>query len=89
MSEYKEVAHDNKIKAVFNESINQSENGESWIPALSSVKFSIDGDDTQFGESPYKLNCDEIVKAQDEEKWIKVVKDILAEEADTEKVDRR
>ena len=53
MSEYKEVVHDNKIKAVFNEWINQSKNGESWIPALSSVKFSIDGDDTQFGESPY------------------------------------
>ena len=67
MSEYKEVVHDEEIKTVFNGSINQSENGESWIPvAVNSVKCSIVGDDTQFlyhtGESPYVLICDEIVK---------------------------
>ena len=93
MSEYKEVVYDQEIKAVFNGSVNQSENGESWIPVVNSVKCSIDGDDTQFlydaGESPYIPNCDEIVKAQDEERWIKVVKDMLAEKADMKKVDRR
>ena len=77
MSEYKEVVYDEEIKAVFNGSVNQSENGESWIPVVNTVKCSIDGDDTQFlygaGESPYIPNCDEIVNAQDEERWIKVV----------------
>ena len=29
MSEYKEVVYDEEIKAVFNGSVNQSENGES------------------------------------------------------------
>ena len=57
MSEYKEVVHDEEIKAVFNRSINQSANCESWIPVINSVKCSIDGDDTQFlydaGESQY------------------------------------
>ena len=57
MSEYKEVVHDEEIKAVFNRSINQSANCESWIPVINSVKCSIDGDDTQFlydaGESRY------------------------------------
>ena len=93
MSKYKEVVHDEEIKAIFNGSINQSENGESWIPVVNNIKCRIDGDDTQFlydaGESPYILNCDEIVKAQDEERWIKVVKDILAEKADMRKVNRR
>ena len=60
MSEYKEVVHDEEIKAVFNGSMNQCENDESWN---SVVKFSIDGGDTQFlhdaGENPYILNCDE------------------------------
>ena len=78
MSEYEEVLHDEEIKAVFNGSINQSENSESWIPVVNKIKCSIYGDDTQFlydaGKSPYILNCDEIVKAQDEERWIKVVK---------------
>ena len=46
VSKYKEVVHDEEIKAVFNGSINQSENGESWIPVVNSVKCSIDGDDT-------------------------------------------
>ena len=77
MSEYKEVVYDEEIKAVFNGSVNQSENGESWIPVVNTVKCSIDGDDTQFlygaGESLYIPNCDEIVNAQDEERWIKVV----------------
>ena len=34
------------------------------------------------------LSCDEIVKAQDEEIWIKIVKDMLAEKADIRKADR-
>ena len=93
ISEYKEVVHDQKIKAVVNGSINQCENCESWIPVVNNIKCSIDGDDTQFlfdaGESPYILNCDEIVKAQDEERWIKLVKDMLAEKEDTRKVDRQ
>ena len=93
MSEYKEVVHDEEIKAVFNGPINQSENGEPQIPVVNSVKCSIDGDDTQLlynaGESPYILNCDEIVKTQDEEKWIKAVKNMLAEKADMKKMDRR
>ena len=63
MSEYKEVVHDEEIKAVFNGSMNQCENDESWN---SVVKFSIDGGDTQFlhdaGENPYILNCDEVSK---------------------------
>ena len=66
ISEYKEVVHDQKIKAVFSRSIHQCENCESWIPVVNNIKYSIDGDDTQFlfdaGESPYILNCDEIVK---------------------------
>ena len=90
MSKYIEVVHDEEIKAVFNGSINQSENGKSWIPV---VKCSTDGDDTQFlydtGENPYILNCDEVVKAQHKERWIKVVKDMLAEKADMREVDRR
>ena len=57
MSEYKEVVHDEEIKAVFNGSINQCENGESWIPVVNKTKSSTDGDDTQFlydaGESPH------------------------------------
>ena len=92
MSEYEEVLHDEEIKAVFNGSINQSENSESWISVVNKIKCSIYGDDTQFlydaGKSPYILNCDEIVKAQDEERWTKVVKYILAEKAGMKKADR-
>ena len=92
MSEYKKVFHDEEIKAVFNASINQSENGESWIPVVHNVRCNTGGDGTQFlydaGESPYILNYEEIVKAQDEEIWIKIVKDMLAEKADIRKADR-
>ena len=91
MSEYKEVVHNEEIKTVFNGSINQSENGESWIPVVYKIKCSIDDDDTQFlydaGESPHIINCDEIVKAQDEERRIKVVKDTIAEKADMRRAD--
>ena len=94
LSEYKEVIHDEEIKAVFNGSINQSKNGESWIPEVNKVKCSIDGDETQFlydaGKSPHIINCYEIVMAQDEEKiCIKVVKDMLAEKAGLRKADRQ
>ena len=61
--------------------------------SINNIKCSINGDDTQFlfdaGESPYILNYDEVVKAQDEERLIKVVKDTLAGKADMRKVDRR
>ena len=94
MSEYKEVILDEEIKAVFNGSINQSKNGESWIPEVNKVKRSIDGDETQFlydaGESPHIIKCYEIVMAQDEEKiCIKVFKDMLAEKVGLRKADRQ
>ena len=41
------------------------------------------------GESPHIIDYDEIVKVQDEKRWIKVVKDMLAEKADMRKADRR
>ena len=70
--------------------MNQSENGKSWILV---VKFSVDSGDTQFfcdaNENPYILNCDEVIKVQHKERWIKVVKDILAGKADMRAVDRR
>ena len=60
---------------------------------MNTIKCSIEGDETRFlydvGKNPYILNCDEIVKAQDEERWIKVIKDMLVERADMKKVDRR
>ena len=60
---------------------------------MNTIKCSIESDETRFlydeGKNPYILNCDEIVKAQDEERWIKVVKDMLVEKADMKKVDRR
>ena len=63
MSGYKEVVHDEEIKAVFNGSINQSENDESRIPVVIKIKSNIDGDDTQLlyraSESSHILNCDE------------------------------
>ena len=90
MSEYKEVVHNEEIKAVFNGSMNQNENGKSWIPVVYEIKCSID-DGTQFlydaGESPHIINCDEIVKAQDEERRIKVVKDTIVEKADMRRAD--
>ena len=93
VSKYKEVVHDEEIKAVFSESINQNENGESWTPVVNNVKCNIGSGDTKFlydaGENPYIVNCDEISKTQNEERWIKVVKDMLAEKADMKKVDRR
>ena len=65
MKEYKEVAHEEEIKAVFNRPINQGGNGESWIPVGNKIKCSFDGHDTKFlydaGGSPHIINCYEIV----------------------------
>ena len=66
---------------------------ESWIPVVNKMKCIIDGNDTQFlyntGESPHITTCDEMVKTQDKERWIKVVKDMLAEKADMRMADRQ
>ena len=91
--EHKELVHDGEIKAFFDGSVNQSENSESWTPVVNKTKCRIDGNDTQFfydtGKSPHIINCDEMVKTQDNERWIKVVKDMLAEKADMRKADRQ
>ena len=66
---------------------------ESWIQVVNKMKCITDGNDTQFlydtGESPHITNCDEMLKTQDKERWIKVVKDMLAEKADMRKADRQ
>ena len=81
VSEYGELCDAGEIKSILDAAVNQQSNNESWIPTVNVLSTSYN--DTQ-AEILYKggdaticsFTRDNIRKAQDQEDWIKKIKDV-------------
>ena len=81
IGEYSELCDAGEIKSILDAAVNQQNNNESWIPTVNVLSTSYN--DTQ-AEILYKggdaticsFTRDNIRKAQDQEDWIKKIKDV-------------
>ena len=69
------------VKSIFDGAINKQHEGETWIAAVNVTSNSFDDIETEilYGEGKNKcsINKDDIVKAQEDEDWIKTVRDAI------------
>lgn len=66
---------------MFNGSINQNQNGETWIQVINNINCSADSSGKELlddeVDTPTKFDIKEILAAQDSEEWIKHFKEII------------
>ena len=69
------------VKSIFDGAINKQHDGETWIAAVNVASNSFDDIETEilYGEGNNKrsISKDDIVKNQEEEDWIKTVRDAI------------
>ena len=70
-----------EVRSIFDGAINQQHDSETWIAAVNIASNSFDDIETEilYGEGNNKcsISKDDMVKAQEEENWIKIVKDAI------------
>ena len=70
-----------EVKSIFDGAINQQYDGEIWVAAVNITSNSFDDIETEilYGEGNNKcsISKDDMVKAQEEENWIKIVEDAI------------
>ena len=80
-NKYSKTCNRVEVKSIFSGTINQQHDNETWIAALNVASNSFDDIQTEilYGEANNKCSVskDDIVKAQEEENWIKTVKDTI------------
>ena len=68
------------VRSIFG-AINQQNDNETWIPAVNVTSNSFDDIQTEIlhgeGKNKCSISIDDIVKAQEDENWIKTVKDTI------------
>ena len=69
-----------EVRSIFG-AINQQNDNETWIPAVNVTSNSFDDIQTEIlhgeGKNKCSISIDDIVKAQEDENWIKTVKDTI------------
>ena len=79
--QYSKTCSSVEVKSIFDGAINQQHDNETWIAAVNVTSNSFDDIQTEilYGEGNNKcsISKDDIVKAQEEENWIKTVKDTI------------
>ena len=70
-----------EVRSIFDGAINQQHDSETWIAAVNIASNSFDDIETEilYGEGNNKcsISKDDMVKAQEEENWIKIVEDAI------------
>lgn len=81
LDQFSKTISDEEVKLMFNGSINQNQNGETWIQVINNINCSADSSGKELlddeGDTPTKFDIKEILAAQDSEEWIKHFKEII------------
>ena len=79
--QYSKTCSSVEVKSIFDGAINQQHDNETWIAVVNVTSNSFDDIQTEilYGEGNNKcsISKDDIAKAQEEENWIKTVKDTI------------
>ena len=79
-----------EVKSISDGAINQQHDSETWIAAVNVTSNSFDDIETEIlydeGNNKCSISKDDMVKAQQEENWIKTVEDVIKSKNSLDKV---
>ena len=79
-----------EVKSISDDAINQQHDSETWIAAVNVTSNSFDDIETEIlydeGNNKCSISKDDMVKAQQEENWIKTVEDVIKRKNSLDKV---
>ena len=88
--QYSKTCNIVEVKSIFDGAINQQHDSETWIAAVNVTSNSFDDIETEIlydeGNNKCSISKDDMVKAQQEENWIKTVEDVIKSKNSLDKV---